>query len=609
MDEQQPASPAETLQVALRLVDALKIENETHKTNLEKLNEAHEQLLDTYEKQSRDLMSEKNAFQSQLNEMELFWKTQNESLLSEVKRKKNLDPKEMDMFKLQVSSDIEGVYERKFQKLEKESEKFKNIIFNLKRENELMREDAQNKIATSENITKDVYTNHAEEISAFETKIMELQGCLDLLADSDQVRHLQRENTELSLRVQNMTLELEEVRSRKELASLEHEQKERLSLRRLVEETATAKTIRIERDALLVKVQHLQDETRSLKKMHESAAEEATISKKELLKVKSNLEEAKHHASVELNDCKVANMKAIKHLEIQINELKTKLLDCQINLKSANDTISDQRIKLGCSEQNKVDRVREAREEERARINQLVADKAALEHQIRDLQKIIDEVRKNDENVTRDLEEHITRLKRGNNAAAATNNTLTSEIKALASEVQSLSAQLATEQARAKEAGERLQNCLLEKQGAEHEIDVLNDRIVHLEESLQGTRMEAVQKDENLAKEGLAYKHNLDLYRNTWGGEKDKLRAQVRMLSTENVRLLEGEDELRKNQDLFIAKTTQMKRRLNSLRTENQRLAAVVEANQRQEQTRQAEVARKHQMFVSLLAEEGALSV
>ncbi|KAI9332346.1 hypothetical protein BDR26DRAFT_869338 [Obelidium mucronatum] len=608
MDDHLVASPAETLQVALRLVDALKYENETFRKDYEKLNEAHVQLLETYEKQSQDFVAEKTAFQNQINEMDLYWKNQMEIKASELKKKRVTDPKELDIMRLQIATDLESTYTKKIEKMENESEKLKHVIYSLKRENELMREDAQNKVTTSVNVTKDVHIEHAEEIAAFESKIKELQGCLDLLADSDQIRNLQRENTELTLQLQNVTSELEEVRSRKELATIEYEQKERLVHRRLLEETANAKTIRIEKDALLIKVNALQDEIRSLKKLHETASEEATISKKEVLKVKSLLEETKHHSSVELNDLKVKHLKEIKNLDIQINDLKSKILDADINLKNATATIADLRTRLGTNEQEKIDKVREAHEQESARINKLHAEKSALEHQISELQKLMDQFHKTEENRKRDLEEEITRLKRTNNAQISTNNTLTSENKALSCEVQSLAGQLSSEQSRLKEMADRLQVALLEKQDADHEVDTLNDRIVHLEESLQGTRMESVQKDENLVKEEQAFKHNLDLYRSTWASEKEKLRAQVTMLSTDNIRLSENEDALRKNQDLFITKTTQMKRKLNSLKLENQKMAAMLEASQKQEQQRQAEVARKHQMFVSLLAEEGALS-
>ncbi|KAJ3092175.1 hypothetical protein HK100_007000, partial [Physocladia obscura] len=148
--------------------------------------------------------------------------------------------------------------------------------------------------------------------------------------DSDQVRNLQRQTTEQSLQIQNLASELDEVRSRKELAAVEHEQRERLLNRRLVEETANAKTVRVERDALQIKVNSLQEETRMLKKMHETAAEEASCAKKELLKVKSALEESKHHASIELNDTKVKQLKVIKSFEIQISDMKTQIMDLEM---------------------------------------------------------------------------------------------------------------------------------------------------------------------------------------------------------------------------------------------------------------------------------------
>ncbi|KAJ3078536.1 hypothetical protein HK100_010679, partial [Physocladia obscura] len=183
------------------------------------------------------------------------------------------------------------------------------------------------------------------------------------------------------------------------------------------------------------------------------------------------------------------------------------------NLKNSNETVADLRTKLGASEQIKIDSVREAREEETALRNKLYAEKATLEHQIVELQKLIDQIQRTEQAAKHELEEEITRIKRQTTAQTSTTNTLTSENKTLSHEIQTLLSQSTAYQSRVQDLESKIQTLLAEKQDACHEIDNLNDRIVHLEESLQGTRMEAVQKDENLAKEEQAYKHNLDLYR------------------------------------------------------------------------------------------------
>ncbi|KAJ3388695.1 Centrosomal protein of 83 kDa [Entophlyctis sp. JEL0112] len=531
--QQYQTSNEDTLQVALKLVDALKSENETIKSELEKF---------------RTCNKGQNALQKKIGEIESHWKGQLEAKTTELKKKNAVDPKEIDLLRIQISTEIESSCEKRLRKAEDDAEKLKAILFSLKRENEIMREDSISKDNTHSSIIRDLQSSHMDEIASFEQKIKELQGNIDLLGDSDQLHSLQRESMEQALRIQSLTSEIEEVRSKKEMAAVEYEQRERILNRRFLEESSNSKSIRIEKEALQVKINSLQEEISSLKKSYDSATEDAAASKKEILKMKSLLEETKHQSSnsVELNETKVSHLKAVKNLDIQISDMKSKLLDESINLKTAKETIQSIRTKLTENEKAAAQAVIEARDEEQSKLNKLVAEKAAVEHQLLELNKAMDQIRNSEAAAKHSLEEEVARLQRIQNSEANANNSLKAENKALQSELHKLQAQFATEQTRAKDLEKKIQITASEKQQTDHEIDVLNTRILHLEESLQGARMEAVQKDENLLKEEQAFKHNLELCRNTWAREKEKMRAQMELLSAENIRLSDNEHALRK---------------------------------------------------------------
>ncbi|KAJ3211410.1 hypothetical protein HDU82_005974, partial [Entophlyctis luteolus] len=366
--QQYQTSNEDTLQVALKLVDALKSENETIKSELEKLKDSHAKLIEG-----------QNALQKKIGEIESHWKGQLEAKTTELKKKNAVDPKEIDLLRIQISTEIESSCEKRLRKAEDDAEKLKAILFSLKRENEIMREDSISKDNTHSSIIRDLQSSHMDEIASFEQKIKELQG----------------------------NIEIEEVRSKKEMAAVEYEQRERILNRRFLEESSNSKSIRIEKEALQVKINSLQEEISSLKKSYDSATEDAAASKKEILKMKSLLEETKHQSSnsVELNETKVSHLKAVKNLDIQISDMKSKLLDESINLKTAKETIQSIRTKLAENEKAAAQAVIEARDEEQSKLNKLVAEKAAVEHQLLELNKAMDQIRNSEAAAKHSLEE------------------------------------------------------------------------------------------------------------------------------------------------------------------------------------------------------------
>lgn len=70
-----------------------------------------------------------------------------------------------------------------------------------------------------------------------------------------QLRSYQRENGELSLKVNHILQELDETNAVKESIKLDYEQRERVNQRRFVEQTSIIKSLQVEKDSLRAQVQ------------------------------------------------------------------------------------------------------------------------------------------------------------------------------------------------------------------------------------------------------------------------------------------------------------------------------------------------------------------
>ncbi|KAJ3058516.1 Centrosomal protein of 83 kDa, partial [Quaeritorhiza haematococci] len=202
------------------------------------------------------------------------------------------------------------------------------------------------------------------------------------LSDTERLRTLQRENSELSTKTQGLLSELEEIRAEKEALSIKYEQQERLYQRKILEETAHAKDVQAENDSMKTQIQTLKNELRQHTTAHDQLSSENSMLLKELEKSKSKLEEVVHQFNVETSDYKASVLKEKNQYENTINDLKKKVLEHKSSLKSSAELINDLRVKLSNAEKDYLAKLRAAREEEWAKIAQLESDKSDLEKKV-----------------------------------------------------------------------------------------------------------------------------------------------------------------------------------------------------------------------------------
>ncbi|KAI9333919.1 hypothetical protein DFJ73DRAFT_39686 [Zopfochytrium polystomum] len=309
------AAMAEKLEVSLRLINALKQENETFKDSIQQMKESQANQsahIESLEQQREAIQQENLSLHKQLSELTAACKTQVDSKNAEIQKLKAapLSKAELDVLRLQFQTEAEKKYAVRVGQHASEVEGLKSLVFKLRRENELLREDNARQSRNFAADLKKAKKAHVEEIASFEERVKELQSCIDSLSDTDRVRQLQRQNADLHLKIQGLTEELEEQRCRRESLRVEMEQKERLSQRRLIEEGAALKCATMERDSFAAKSQALQEELRQKARLQDELSEENARLKKEVLRAQSQAEEVAHRStSVKANEIKAAVLK------------------------------------------------------------------------------------------------------------------------------------------------------------------------------------------------------------------------------------------------------------------------------------------------------------
>lgn len=216
---------------------------------------------------------------------------------------------------------------KKWKALEQDIEKYRNLFYNLRKENDKVISESARLRQESKSKIQELQSLHSEELSLMESKLISLQTSLDAVSDTEYSRNLSRENNELQLRVVDMTSELQEVRAERESIRVEFEQQERIHKRIMLDEVANGKQICADRDALKSRVNTLEGEVRDLSASNERLSEESQRESKECAKLKIRLDEAVHRFSMEANEMKMAFLNEKNELANNLDDLKRKIAE------------------------------------------------------------------------------------------------------------------------------------------------------------------------------------------------------------------------------------------------------------------------------------------
>ncbi|KAI9003091.1 hypothetical protein BC832DRAFT_91098 [Gaertneriomyces semiglobifer] len=213
----EPEILLEKLRVALSLVETLTKENDAYKENFEQLKNAHDRLQEQYDSLGRECeltSKDKASIETQTAEQLAYFKAQLDNKSREVDSLKGRIPlaKEMELAHLKAVHQMQEDNERRWKQMVTETEKFRSLYYNLRRNYEVAMTDIERERAQMTGKLKELEEDYQVEMNALEEKMMELRQRLEAAGDTKHIRELQRVNTEVQLKIQALLSEVEELR-------------------------------------------------------------------------------------------------------------------------------------------------------------------------------------------------------------------------------------------------------------------------------------------------------------------------------------------------------------------------------------------------------------
>ncbi|KAL6594395.1 hypothetical protein U3516DRAFT_804620 [Neocallimastix sp. 'constans'] len=287
----------------------------------------------------------------------------------------------------------------------------KESYFKLRRDYELLKILYEKKQSEHEAILSESRQAFEGQLNILESKIIYLQNNLASLTDNETLRALKRENADLSLRLDNMTNELESMREISETQQIENEQRERVLQRQITDILTQSKTIESEKMSLKNKIKALEQENKSLRDRNEELSKENNEIQKEISLKKTKLEETIHQFNIEISNLRLSTIKQKNQCDNEKKELNDKLLLQANQLKNSQQKIQELMVNQSIIEKKNIDKLQKMKHDEMEKHEKIQDEKNELENSISKLKKKIIEMENNNKNISCEYNIEISKIK------------------------------------------------------------------------------------------------------------------------------------------------------------------------------------------------------
>ncbi|KAJ3149970.1 Centrosomal protein of 83 kDa [Geranomyces variabilis] len=614
------AEPQESLldklRVALQLVDTLRTENDAYKENFDCLKNAHERLQERHENLVNEFETsnkEKLAVEAMHAEAAAHFKAQLEEKSKDLEavRAAVPNPKDIEILRLRTVQEVEAQNEKRWKAMHKDTERYRTLYYALRRDHEIAKADIDRERAQITAKLTETEAVYQDEMSALETRMAELRTCLDTSNDPKRLRELQRDNTDLQLRVSSMLPELEELRAEREKLHLDMEQASRLHVRKLADEVAHSKALQAEKDGLAVKLATAASESAETLRTLDHATEQVADLTKELDRTRSKLDEAAHFYKTQTSDAKLAHLKSQTQLRNKIGELKEKITGLESQVKTGVETIQTLRERVASSEKDTLEKCRQAREEEWAAKAQLESEKSQLEAQLTSLKRTQLEAEAALDTCRREAQADITELKRAARDANAKCDASVKAASVATAELERARAAVAKLEAAVSDAEGRAGGLAGEADARGRAAAAMRADVDKLETELQSLRSQLAQATEKAEQDATEYRSETDRIKAHWSRDKTSLLQKLEATTADRGRWAdkahELEDLLAKSQELFTSKVALVRGRAREYKDEINKLRKSLEVQTKRADAVAREIHQRQADFLGLLRGEGVI--
>lgn len=370
-----------------------RIRIEKYRTMYETLKAESEQLQDDKQKQESDMLlmkEEMKALHNRCQELVGQARGERDAKIDECEelRMKVLTPQQIEVMKIKMQEEVDTPYKQKIEALETEVDKYRNEFNRLRYDYSFLKSEYEHELAQKNTMMDEIHGKFELEKETLNKQIKSLNEKNNQdSGDVYKVRMLQKENTQLNLRVKSLLTELEELRDLKETANLQTDQASRLQARQLSELTLQCRSLEAEKETSKLQLDRIQKEINISIKEQDTLSTDLHRLEKENLQLKSQIEEISHNGKMELNNTKLTLMKDRGELEqerdslrMELNMLKNKFTIQEASLQQLKKSLEEK-------EAEAIKRVQTVKEEEWGRVNNLETVKSQLESQVSSLEQ------------------------------------------------------------------------------------------------------------------------------------------------------------------------------------------------------------------------------
>ncbi|XP_047675619.1 centrosomal protein of 83 kDa isoform X3 [Tachysurus fulvidraco] len=369
---------------------------ENHKTNYQTLKAEHTRLqgeCTRLQGELKRMLSEKQAGQEKLQLLlaDLRGEVLDKTRELEELRLQVMTPQRLELLKAQVQQEMEVPIMERFNRLEKEAEKYRSEYHKLRYDFTFLKSEFDHQREEHERILEEQQIRHSTDLALLEREKETLSAQLQsrvCVSDGKRVEVLLREKAQLHQRLCSLEAEVAELRAERDSTGAQAENTHRIQLRQLAESQAALKTLESEKQSVFMQLDRVE------KELHLSQEQNAVLTGKlhkaerEIKALNSQIEEMKHAHRLELANVKMEFLKARGEVEMERDKLQTQVESLQSDLEVL--TAADERNKklLLEKEQEMMLRIQGAREEELQKIVVLQEEKLELENRLSELEQL-----------------------------------------------------------------------------------------------------------------------------------------------------------------------------------------------------------------------------
>ena len=220
-----------------------------------------------------------------------------------------MSAEDVQQLRAQLLEELEAPYKGRLHELEQESNKYRDMHTELRRQHELMREEYEHKMKHGDGFQKEMEALRQAEVAELKSRVEVLTLQANDPGVAAQTRRLKRERTELELRSMSLSAELHEVHAQKKTASLENEQAQRLAMRQANELKTQVKALTGEAASLRLQLARMQEEAVTTQRTHDKLRDELHAAEKANIVVRGDKEDEIHGLRNEIRELQAGAMK------------------------------------------------------------------------------------------------------------------------------------------------------------------------------------------------------------------------------------------------------------------------------------------------------------